>query len=43
MALRIGHQLAERGQVPADGVIVVVSVNPDLEKGRTNFLKLQRL
>ena len=43
VALRIGHQLAERGQVPADGVIVVVSVNPDLEKGRTNFLKLQRL
>lgn len=43
VALRIGRQLAERGQVPADGVIVVVSINPDLEKGRTNFLKLQRL
>ena len=43
VALRIGRQLAERGQVPADGVIVVVSINPDLEKARTNFLKLQRL
>ena len=43
VALRIGRQLAERGQAPADGVIVVVSINPDLEKGRTNFLKLQRL
>ncbi len=43
VAVRIGRQLAERGQVPAGGVIAVVSVNPDLEKGRTNFLKLQRL
>ncbi|MGE0447273.1 MAG: pyruvate kinase [Vicinamibacterales bacterium] len=43
VALRIGRQLAERGQVPAGGVIAVVSVNPDLARGRTNFLKLQRL
>lgn len=43
VAVRIGRQLAERGQVPAGGVIAVVSINPDLEKGRTNFLKLQRL
>lgn len=43
VAVRIGRQLAERGQVPAGGVFAVVSINPDLEKGRTNFLKLQRL
>lgn len=43
VALRIGHQLVERGAIPAGAVIAVVSINPDLEKGRTNFLKLQRL
>jgi pyruvate kinase len=43
VALRIGYQLAEHRQVPAGGLIVVVSVNPDLEKRRTNFLELQRL
>ncbi len=43
VAVRIGRQLADRGEVPANGVIAVVSVNPDLEKPRTNFLKLQRL
>ncbi len=43
VALRIGQQLVERGQIPAGGVIAVVSIHPDLGRGRTNFLKLQRL
>ena len=43
IAARIGEDLVARGAVPPSGVIVVVSVNPDLTRERANFLKLQRM
>lgn len=39
----VGRQLLARGAVPPGGVVVFVSVNPDLARGDANFLKLQRL
>jgi pyruvate kinase len=41
-ASRIGHELVERGAIPRDSPIVLVSVTPDLAPGPSNFLKLQR-
>lgn len=40
---RIGRALVERGDVPNGSVLVVVSINPDLSHGNSNFLKLLRL
>jgi pyruvate kinase len=42
-AVRIGEHLVGRGSIPSPSVIVVVSINPDLSRGRANFLKLQRI
>jgi pyruvate kinase len=42
-AARIGEMLAQRGAVPQSGVIVLVSINPDLSRGNANFLKLLRV
>ena len=42
-AARIGETLAQRGAVPQSAVIVLVSINPDLARGKANFLKLQRI
>jgi pyruvate kinase len=39
----IGERLAARGAIAAGSVIVVVSVSPDLTRGPSNFLKLQRI
>jgi pyruvate kinase len=41
-ASRIGATLVERAAIPAGAVIVLVSVTPDLAKGPSNFLKIQR-
>jgi pyruvate kinase len=41
-ASRIGRELVERGAIPRDSPIVLVSVTPDLAPGPSNFLKLQR-
>jgi pyruvate kinase len=42
-ASRIGEKLVERGAIPPSAVIVLVSINPDLARGKANFLKLQRV
>ena len=42
-ATRLGNDLVARGLVPPDSVVVVVSVSPDLARGPSNFLKLQRV
>jgi pyruvate kinase len=42
-AVRIGEQLVDRRSIPPSAVIVVVSINPDLTRGKANFLKLQRV
>jgi pyruvate kinase len=42
-ASRIGDTLMERGAIPPSSVIVLVSINPDLARGKSNFLKLQRV
>ena len=41
-ASRIGEDLVARGAIPASSAIVLVSVTPDLARGPSNFLKLQR-
>jgi pyruvate kinase len=43
VATRLGRQLAERGAVAGDSVVVVVSVTPDLAPGPSNVLKVQRI
>ena len=40
-ASRIGEMLIARGSIPASCVIVLVSITPDLDRGSSNFLKLQ--
>jgi pyruvate kinase len=42
-ASRIGAKLVERGTIPPSSVIVLVSVAPELGRGPSNFLKLQRV
>jgi pyruvate kinase len=42
-ASRIGAQLVERDTIPPSSVIVLVSITPDLARGPSNFLKLQRV
>jgi pyruvate kinase len=42
-AARIGEDLVERGAIPRASLIVLVSVTPDLARGPSNFLKLQRV
>jgi pyruvate kinase len=42
-ATRIGEMLVARGAIPASSVIVLVSISPDLARGPSNFLKLQRV
>jgi pyruvate kinase len=41
-ASRIGQMLVAAGSVPAGSTIVLVSITPDLARGPSNFLKLQR-
>jgi len=43
VAPRIGRELVQRRHLAPGSVVVVVSVNPDLAPGSTNFLKLLRL
>jgi len=40
---RIGETLVQRGIIPAGSVIVLVGVAPELARGPSNFLKLQRV
>ena len=42
-ASRIGEMLVARGSIPASSAIVLVSITPDLARGPSNFLKLQRV
>ena len=42
-ANRIGEMLVSRGAVPAGSVVVLVSITPDLARGASNFLKIQKL
>jgi pyruvate kinase len=42
-AAQIGKNLRDRGAIPPAGVVVLVSINPDLTRRDANFLKLQRL
>jgi pyruvate kinase len=42
-ASRIGDELVARGRIPPSSVIVLVSITPDLARGPSNFLKLQRV
>ena len=42
-AERIGSALVERGAIPSGAVIVLVSVTPDLGRGPSNVLKMQRV
>jgi len=42
-AARIGDKLVERGAVPPSAVIVLVSINPDLARGESNFLRLLKI
>jgi pyruvate kinase len=42
-ANRIGEELVASGAIPRASVIVLVSITPDLSRGPSNFLKLQRV
>lgn len=42
-ASRIGARLVEHDTIPSASVIVLVSITPDLARGPSNFLKLQRV
>ena len=42
-ASRIGEMLVSRGAVPAGSVVVLVSITPELARGPSNFLKVQRV
>ena len=42
-ASRIGQILVDRGSIPRGSVIVLVSITPDLARGPSNVLKLQRV
>jgi hypothetical protein len=43
VAARLGQDLVARGVLPANSVVVLVSVTPDLAPGPSNFLKVQRV
>jgi pyruvate kinase len=43
VADRISARLVERDTLAASSVVVVISITPDLARGPSNFLKLQRL
>jgi pyruvate kinase len=43
VADRLGQELVTRGVLPANAVIVLVSVTPDLAPGPSNFLKVHRV
>jgi pyruvate kinase len=40
---RIGQVLVSRGEIPPESTIVVVSITPDLARGPSNVLKVQRV
>jgi hypothetical protein len=42
-ASSIGGTLVARGSVPAGSVVVLVSITPDLARGPSNFVKVQRV
>jgi pyruvate kinase len=42
-ASRIGTMLVSSGTVPAGSVVVLVSITPELVRGPSNFLKVQRV
>jgi pyruvate kinase len=42
-ASRIGQMLVARGAIPTASTIVVVSITPDLVRGPSNVLKIQRV
>jgi pyruvate kinase len=42
-ANRLGEMLVDRGAIPHGSVIVLVSITPDLTRGPSNFLKIQRV
>jgi pyruvate kinase len=42
-ASRIGQMLVSRGAIPPESAIVVVSITPDLARGPSNVLKVQRV
>ena len=39
---RIGDMLVSRGDLPSGAVVVLVSITPDLARGPSNFLKIQK-
>ena len=42
-ANRIGDMLVQNGSIPRGSVIVLVSITPELARGPSNFLKMQRV
>jgi pyruvate kinase len=42
-ASRLGHELVQRGAIETGAALVFVSINPDLEKGPSNFVKIHRV
>jgi pyruvate kinase len=42
-ANRIGQMLVDDGSIPRGSVIVLVSITPELARGSSNFLKVQRV
>ena len=42
-AYRIGQMLVDEGSIPKGSVIVLVSITPELTRGSSNFLKVQRV
>ena len=42
-ANRIGQELVEKGAIPPGSAIVIVSITPDLARGPSNVLKIQRV
>jgi pyruvate kinase len=40
---RIGEMLVARGSVPAGSTVVLVSITPELARGPSNFLKVQKV
>lgn len=42
-AARIGDMLVQRRSIPSSSVVVLVSITPDLARGPSNFVKIQRV
>ncbi|HTM02047.1 MAG TPA: pyruvate kinase [Vicinamibacterales bacterium] len=42
-ASRLGHELVQRRAIETGVALVFVSINPDLEKGPSNFVKIHRV